>query len=246
MKISDIPAQRLAKLNYGLAPTSNLTEWLAVDQAALLCAVSERHDIKELVKIGANLPKLSIPKQIAWIGAQLAELKDAKILENHGSDIVRCWLCYAQITEAKSFQDSLIAIRPFAADQHFGVREIAWMAVRDKICADPLKAIDLLVPWSRDRDPNIRRFASEATRPRGVWAKHIKEFKVNPRPALPLLNELFTDTSRYVQDSVANWLNDAAKENPVWVKSVVKNWTERSSSKETQYIATRALRCIRN
>ena len=41
-----------------------------------------------------------------------------------------------------SLPDKLEAVRRFAADPHFGVREMAWMAVRDRGGADPRRA-----PW---------------------------------------------------------------------------------------------------
>ncbi len=102
-------------------------------------------------------------------------------------------------------------MRRFAADPHFGVREIAWMAVRDAVIGSLDESLALLQPWVSDADPNIRRFASELTRPRGVWCAQIEALKAEPWRALPLIEPLRADSSRYVQNSVANWLNDASK-----------------------------------
>lgn len=244
MKVSEIPKPRLDQLNRGLSETKNLTEWLAVDQSVLLESVAKAERMSELKEICARLPKATVPKQIAWIGAQVAEIQSTQILENHKSDVVRCWACYALAQKAKSLRGALEAVKPFAADAHFGLREIAWMAVREAICKDPTQAIELLIPWARARDAYLRRFSSEATRPRGVWAKHITELKRDPSPARPLLDLLHSDPSRYVQDSVANWLNDSAKDCPDWVRKVVRDWSKRSGTDETKYILKRATRSL--
>lgn len=244
MKFSDIPKARLSELNQGLSSTTNLTEWLAVDQSLLLASVATSSSLKSLKQIQNELPEGSVPRQIAWIGRQVAKLENLTLLEKHPSDLVRCWACYGRANQAKDLKEALKAMRDFAEDSHFGIREIAWMAVRERICEDPDKAIKLLVPWTKEKNEYTRRFASEATRPRGVWAKHITSLRKNPKPARPLLEPLHNDPSKYVQDSVANWLNDAAKDNPAWVKSIVKDWAKQSSSKETQYIVKRATRSL--
>jgi hypothetical protein len=63
------------------------------------------------------------------------------------------------------------------------VRGWAWMAVRAIVVAQPLEAIRVFTPWTRDANVNIRRFASEATRPRGVWAASIPLLRKEPEHA---------------------------------------------------------------
>jgi 3-methyladenine DNA glycosylase AlkC len=138
------------------------------------------------------------------------------------------------------------AIRPFAADEHFGVREIAWLAVRHRIIQDLEKSLAILSEWSQHENKNIRRFASEATRPRGVWCAHIVALKEKPELALALLDPLKSDKSKYVQNSVANWLNDARKTQALWVKNICDEWTRVSDSPETAYIIKRALRSLKS
>jgi 3-methyladenine DNA glycosylase AlkC len=145
---------------------------------------------------------------------------------------------------AMPLRDKLEAARRFAADPHFGVREVAWMAVRDEIAGDVDHAVQLLKPWALDTDANIRRFASEATRPRGVWCAQVDALKREPWRGLPVIEPLRSDASRYVQNSVANWLNDASKTQPEWVEETCARWERESRTPATTYIVRRARRSM--
>ncbi|HMO25793.1 MAG TPA: DNA alkylation repair protein, partial [Tepidisphaeraceae bacterium] len=60
----------------------------------------------------------------------------------------------------------------------------------------------------------------------------------------PLLDPLMSDPHKYVQDSVSNWLNDAAKTSPDWVRQFCAAWTRRSPSAATARICKRAQRSL--
>jgi len=77
-----------------------------------------------------------------------------------------------------------------------------------------------------------------------VWCAQFEAFKAEPWRALPLLEPLRADPSRYVQNSVANWLNDASKTQAQWVAQLCKRWAAESAAPQTTYIVRRALRTL--
>lgn len=252
----DIPPDILARLNAGQMETANLVEWLAIDQPKLLknfLVQTQRNQYLRPVLGRINrLKKQTVNTLNEAIGTELLALakehKDDELFATmtaHSADMVRCWAAYfVGRNEDLNTDQKLSGIQPFAADTHFGVREIGWMAVRPSIAQHLLPSIDLLAKWTSSSDANIRRFASEATRPRGVWCQHIDELKENPALALSILEPLKSDPARYVQDSVGNWLNDASKSQPEFVVSLCQQWTDESATQETAYIVKKALRTL--
>ena len=69
-----------------------------------------------------------------------------------------------------------------------------------------------MVAWAQDDNAHLRRLASEGLRPRLPWAPRLRAYQLNPRPVLAVLELLKDDPERYVQRSVANNLNDIAKD----------------------------------
>ncbi|MDV7697560.1 DNA alkylation repair protein [Chryseobacterium soli] len=228
--IKDIPIDILNSLNRGELETVNLTEWLAVDQKMLLEHLLTEHNRKEyyipLVEKISRLKKQTVNTVNEAIGTGILELSakhnDHEIISvilKHPADLIRCWSAYTiGRNDQVTIEEMLEQIRELAADKHFGVREISWMAVRPAIAKNLSESLSILTDWTKAEDDHIRRFASESTRPRGVWCAHIEELKQNPESGLIILEPLRSDPSKYVQDSVGNWLNDASKSQPVWVK----------------------------
>jgi len=252
----EVPADVLSLLNSGAIECVNLSEWLAIDQKHLLKSVFKDMGfaslIPEFIETMDGLKKQTATQLIKAIGQLLLDseqVDDSVQLRNdlasHKSDTVRCWAAYATgLDEDLSLEEKFDAISHFAADNHFGVREIAWLAMRNDVIGALDDALEILTEWSRSPDANIRRFASEATRPRGVWCPHIDALKDDPSPALPILEPLKSDPAKYVRDSVGNWLNDASKTCPEWVLAVCDRWTKESGSNETAYIVKKARRTI--
>jgi 3-methyladenine DNA glycosylase AlkC len=241
-----IPDDVLDELNAGTRQTANLTEGLAVDFVALMATAvpevpADTHD-----RLTAGSP--SITRRMRIAGELLLEhvgLSGLEALVDHRSDTVRGWAAYAVgLAPGLALAERFTLIRPLANDPHFGVREWAWMPLRPHVAADVGRAIQLLESWVHEESANLRRFAVEATRPRGVWTEHIAQLKEDPRLGLPLLKPLRADPAKYVQDSVSNWLNDAAKSKPDWVRDLVDGWADGCDDRNTLRICRRAVRSL--
>ena len=243
--VADVTAERLALLNGGSVASATLTEGLAIDFAQLLAAAVPAIGAIRLDRMRAQAAE-GITKRMALAAQLLLEANvDLAQLQGHASDTVRGWACFAIAAQAQwSLPQQLAAMRPLADDGHFGVREWAWLALRPHLAASLDDAIGQLAPWTADPSERVRRFACEALRPRGVWCAHIPELKQQPQLALPLLQPLRADPAVYVQDSVANWLNDAAKSQPEWVRSLCAQWLQESPDAATQRICKRAQRSL--
>ena len=242
---ADIPADILAQLNAGTLETRTLAEGLAIDFATLAGSAFPELPAEDIALI-REAAERGVTRRMELVGAILLRhfgLDELDRSARHPSDTVRGWACFAVGLAPKlKLKDRLALIRPLADDPHFGVREWAWMPIRPHLAANVPHAVKQLLPWVTDSSAAIRRFAVEATRPRGVWASHIEALKDNPDLGLPLLDPLKADPARYVQDSVANWLNDAGKSRPLWVREVCQRWGAESDSGPTAYIVKRATR----
>ncbi len=90
----------------------------------------------------------------------------------------------------------------------------AEFAIRPYIMAHPTLVFRTLARWVHDPSAHVRRLVSEGSRPRLPWGLQLRQLVADPTPTLPLLAALQDDTSEYVRRSVANHLNDIAKDHP--------------------------------
>lgn len=255
--IAAIPPAVRAAIDRAQDDPRTLTEWLAVDTPTLLEHVlpevglgAEADALVQAAREFAHLPAL---KRNGRVGALLYDTLHPRAdagaiyerIATHRSSVVREW--GAQLVAADrrlTLAQRLACARHYAADAHMAVREIAWASLRNDVLAELDLALQLFAPWVHDADANIRRCAVEGTRPRGVWCAHSERLKAEPQLALHLLEPLRADPSRTVRLSVANWLNDASKSQPDWVRALCARWRRESPTAETAFIVQRALRTI--
>ncbi|NNF53478.1 MAG: DNA alkylation repair protein [Acidimicrobiales bacterium] len=96
--------------------------------------------------------------------------------------------------------------------------------------------LELFRRWATDPSEHVRRLVSEGSRPRLPWAGRLKNFQEDPSPVIELLTLLKDDPSEYVRRSVANNLNDIAKDHPDVVIELAQQWWEDGSDARRRMI----------
>lgn len=136
----------------------------------------------------------------------------------------------------EDFEASLPALRFFTP---FGSAEFA---IRPFLLRDQARTLAVMLTWTRDSDEHVRRLASEGCRPRLPWGARLVELVRDPAPLAPILEALKNDGSLFVRKSVANNLNDIAKDHPDWVLERLESWDR--ASPHLAWIAKRASRSL--
>lgn len=256
LTLATVPAARKEQLNRGIAESAHLLEWLSVDMGELLAVTAPQLRLRSPIPdeiTSEAFRGVGVTKRLARIGVYLRSAGVApgtklfRRVASHDSDVVRQWAAYALMADTSLLLPARLQLtRIFAADRNMSVREVAWMTFRPYVAMDVLDALAQLRPLTVDRDPNVRRFAIEVTRPRSVWGEHLRLLKAEPEQARELLDATKADTSKYVQDAVANWLNDASKTRPDWVLELAETWMSSPSvDVATRRILIRGVRTLR-
>ncbi len=238
------PEERLIAISEAKIEARTLQEILKVNFDLLLSSIAP-----DMAK--PNLDDSGFLAKMSLSGSSLHDHVGLRGLRNfaaHKSNTARGLAAFglAHGLKGAGINKILTEIRTFAADSHFGVREWAWLAVRLLLVRNLDASIKALSEWTRETDFRLRRFAVEVLRPRAVWCNHIPKLRKTPRLCLPLLEPMRAETEKYAQDSVANWLNDASKDNPNWVLELRENWrSAEAGNKITKRIIARATRSIK-
>jgi 3-methyladenine DNA glycosylase AlkC len=118
----------------------------------------------------------------------------------------------------------------------------AEFAIRPFLAADTPRALAVMGHWTVHENEHVRRLASEGARPRLPWASRVPALKSDPTLAAPILEALKADPSLYVRKSVANHLNDIAKDRPDWLLGRLAGWHQHDP--RTAWIVRHALRTL--
>ena len=118
--------------------------------------------------------------------------------------------------------------------------------IRFFLLESPDKTLSILKKWANDKDRHVRRLVSEGTRPRLPWAMRLPIFIKDPMPVIDLLEQLKDDDEVYVRRSVANNLNDIAKDHPDIVAEIAAQWIKGASEERKKLIRHACRTLIKN
>lgn len=216
-------------------------------------------DKKFIKKVLGKFPELELMKRIYWIRDCLREflpddyVKATKILvgslpppcdpmktdDDFGDFIYSPYSYY--VAEYGCTKEHLKI--SLAALKEITTRFSVEGPIRFFINAFPKETMTELKKWTKDSHYHVRRLSSEGTRPFLPWAKKIE---IPYTDALPILDALHADKTRFVTRSVANHLNDLSKIDPELVLKTLKRWqkTGKQEEKELEFITKHSLRTL--
>lgn len=125
---------------------------------------------------------------------------------------------YVGLYGKEHFDLSMEALRYFTS---FGSSEFA---VREFLKHDLKRSLATMKQWAKDKDPHVRRLASEGSRPRLPWSFKLDAMIDHPELTKTILEQLAEDPELYVRKSVANHLNDISKDNPDYMLQLTGSW----------------------
>jgi 3-methyladenine DNA glycosylase AlkC len=116
-------------------------------------------------------------------------------------------------------------------------------AIRSLLAHDLDRSLAIIRGWTTSDDAHLRRLASEGTRPFLPWARRVPAILARPELTVPLLDALYRDESDYVRRSVANHVNDLARQHPELAVAATARWLA-DPDENTAQLVRHALRTL--
>lgn len=138
---------------------------------------------------------------------------------------------------ARSFDDALDVLALLTT------RLSGEFAIRSMLDAGFERTLAVAAGWTSSVDLHVRRLASEGTRSHLPWARGVPELVRRPGVTRPIVDALYTDESEYVRRSVANHVNDLARDDPDLAADIVAGWLDHPDE-NTPRVARHALRTL--
>lgn len=138
---------------------------------------------------------------------------------------------------AEAFDDAMALLAELTG------RLSAEFAIRTLLRHDLDRALELIRDWTTSEDLDVRRLASEGTRPYLPWATRVPEITAHTGVTIPVLDALYRDPEEYVRRSVANHLNDLSRDAPAMVVDTARRWLA-EPDENTARLVRHALRTL--
>jgi 3-methyladenine DNA glycosylase AlkC len=116
------------------------------------------------------------------------------------------------------------------------MRSSAEFDIRFFLDNEPERVLAILKKWATDPNQHVRRLVCEGSRPRLPWGMRLHGFVADPTPVVKLLEMLKDDDEEYVRRSVANNLNDIAKDHPDLVAEIASRWLNGAGKNRTRLV----------
>ncbi len=178
------------------------------------------------------------PTALAVILAALPPPLDAKKTDDDFGEFI--YGPYAYFVAEYGCQKQYLK-RSLHALEEITQRFTAEGALRDFLITFPAETLAEVAQWTKSSNYHVRRLASEGTRPNLPWAKNVN---LQPADTISLLDNLYTDKTRYVTRSVANHLNDLSKSHDDLVIKTLQRWQQTNTATDVHFIMTHALRSL--
>lgn len=196
-------AQSLTRAIHAALPGAELTSLRATAQQLGHLSLRQRADLLRDALIS------DVPGDYAELARVVRAAKD-------GAPVFGGWLIWpvtsAIATKAvaehtdHAFDDAMALLADLTG------RLTSEFALRILLRHDLDRALGIITDWTGSPDPDVRRLASEGTRPYLPWSFRVPALITRPGATVPVLDALYGDGSEYVRRSVANHLNDLCRD----------------------------------
>lgn len=179
----------------------------------------EGYELKQRMSHTAQVLRQFMPCEFKQASLKLIEIVENLQMADIGEGSVE-FMFLPQYVELYGIDDFEHSMTAFERVTQFTSAEFA---VRPFIIKYPQAMLQQMQVWTKHQHPSVRRLASEGSRPRLPWAMALPSFKQQPQPLLDIINALYQDPDEVVRRSVANNLNDIAKDNVDFVLQFATN-----------------------
>ncbi len=205
------------------------------DRAAFLAAASDGLEPLSIMERVRHIADALVPALPQDYPAALDLLRAMAPRLTHGFQAV----AITEYVARRGTADIDASLAALADLTRFGTAEFA---IRPFLAQDSTRTLGAMQRWTTNDDEHVRRLASEGCRPRLPWAARVPALKADPTLGAPILEALKADPAAYVRKSVANHLNDIARERPDWLLDRLAGWSQDAPA--TRWIVRHALRTL--